>query len=90
VGCVCGKKEVPPPPSPVPDVLSAKEETPRSPEPLSVEEINLRIECPESTEQLTFSNYNLKYAWVSQRGYYPDGNHIFWKLCYMRITIFYL
>ena len=41
--------------------------------PLSVEEIQSRIEAPKESHSLTLAGITFKYAWVSQRGYYPEG-----------------
>ncbi len=44
--------------------------------PLTVSEIEKRIEAPKDTHVVNHAGINMKYAWVSQRGYYPDG-----KIC---------
>ena len=41
--------------------------------PLTVSEIEKRIEAPKDTHVVNHAGINMKYAWVSQRGYYPDG-----------------
>eukprot|EP00965_Chrysotila_dentata_P177474 5862088-Pleurochrysis_carterae.AAC.2 len=43
-------------------------------QPLTQEEVNARIQCCDSTlyYDLGESNYKLRYAYLSQRGYYPE------------------
>jgi hypothetical protein len=41
--------------------------------PLSDREIQSRIECPQSTLNMAIGKTKIRYAYVSQRGYYPDG-----------------
>jgi len=40
--------------------------------PLTAQEIQARIECPNESKPLEIGGLKMKYAWVSQRGYYPD------------------
>ena len=40
---------------------------------LSRHEIELRIDAPPNSERFTHSGITFKYAWASQRGYYPDS-----------------
>lgn len=40
---------------------------------LSSREIELRISAPQKTESFIQSDIKFKYAYVSQRGYYPDS-----------------
>ena len=40
---------------------------------LSRHEIELRIDAPPNSEKFTHSGITFKYAWASQRGYYPDS-----------------
>lgn len=42
------------------------------PVPLTALEIQARIECPTEMKLLEIGGFKMKYAWVSQRGYYPD------------------
>eukprot|EP01041_Mallomonas_annulata_P000526 gene526-1002_t len=42
---------------------------------LTAKEIQMRIECSNKSEELILNNFNLTYAWVSQRGFYPDAPH---------------
>jgi hypothetical protein len=42
-------------------------------EPMSNAEIESRIECIEKTETIVLGGLKLRYAYLSQRGYYPDG-----------------
>lgn len=42
-------------------------------EPMSNAEIESRIESIETTESLILGGIKLRYAYLSQRGYYPDG-----------------
>jgi hypothetical protein len=42
--------------------------------PLTPEEIQSRIECSEKAARLRLTkSLQIEYAFVSQRGYYPDG-----------------
>lgn len=41
--------------------------------PLSATEIQQRIEAPTESKHLAIGDIKMRYAWVSQRGYYPDG-----------------
>jgi hypothetical protein len=41
--------------------------------PLSPAEIQKRIEAPKETRTTNHDGLEIKFAWVSQRGYYPDG-----------------
>lgn len=40
---------------------------------LSQHEIELRIEKPLNSQSFVHSGISIKYAWASQRGYYPDA-----------------
>ena len=40
---------------------------------LSQHEIEMRIEAPQSSKEFHHAGVNIKYAWASQRGYYPDS-----------------
>jgi hypothetical protein len=40
---------------------------------LSQQEIELRTEAPQFSKEFHHSRVNIKYAWASQRGYYPDS-----------------
>jgi hypothetical protein len=42
-------------------------------EPMTNSEIESRIECIERTESLVLGGMKIRYAYLSQRGYYPDG-----------------
>lgn len=42
-------------------------------EPMTKAEIQSRIESIERTESVVFGGMKLRYAYLSQRGYYPDG-----------------
>ena len=42
-------------------------------EPMTNAEIENRIECSESSRTATFGGVKVRYAFLSQRGYYPDG-----------------
>lgn len=42
-------------------------------DPLSNDEINKRIDCIKETRTATFGSMTVRYAYLSQRGYYPDG-----------------
>ena len=42
--------------------------------PLTLDDINARITASKNIETLTIGAYTIEYAFVSQRGYYPDGN----------------
>ena len=41
--------------------------------PLTEKEIEMRIESPKEAQNVTVGGVTYNYAWVSQRGYYPDG-----------------
>jgi hypothetical protein len=41
--------------------------------PLTPLQIQQRIEAPSECKQLVIGGITMRYAWVSQRGYYPDG-----------------
>ena len=45
-------------------------------EPMSNAEIESRIESIETTESLVLGGIKLRYAYLSQRGYYPDGKSL--------------
>lgn len=40
---------------------------------LSQSEIEMRTEAPQSSESFVHCGISIKYAWASQRGYYPDS-----------------
>ena len=42
-------------------------------EPMTNAEVESRIECSESSREATFGGIKVRYAFLSQRGYYPDG-----------------
>ena len=42
-------------------------------EPMTNAEIENRIECSESSRTATIGGVKVRYAFLSQRGYYPDG-----------------
>ena len=44
--------------------------------PMSNAEIESRIESIEKTESLTLGGIKLRFAYLSQRGYYPDGKNL--------------
>lgn len=41
--------------------------------PLTATEIQSRIEAPKESQFLEIAGVKIKYAWTSQRGYYPEG-----------------
>jgi hypothetical protein len=41
--------------------------------PLTKEELQQRIVAPSEIQILSTGGIKIRYAWVSQRGYYPDG-----------------
>lgn len=45
-------------------------------EPMTNAEVESRIECSESSRTATFGGIKVRYAFLSQRGYYPDGKVI--------------
>jgi hypothetical protein len=45
--------------------------------PLTEQEIQMRIDCPKQSQLLELGGVTYRYAWVSQRGYYPEGNSVF-------------
>lgn len=40
--------------------------------PLTEKEIQARIEAPSQTQVLELAGVTYRYAWMSQRGYYPE------------------
>lgn len=44
--------------------------------PLTETEIEARISAPSETQNINIAGVSMRYAWVSQRGYYPDGKLI--------------
>jgi hypothetical protein len=42
--------------------------------PLTVQEIESRMEAPKKVQSFKLGKVDYRYAYVSQRGYYPDGN----------------
>ena len=40
--------------------------------PLSAKEIEQRIDASPATKLLKFDDFSMRYAYVCQRGYYPD------------------
>lgn len=40
---------------------------------LSKDEVRMRIVAPEQSQTFTQSGISIRYAWVTQRGYYPDS-----------------
>lgn len=40
--------------------------------PLTAKEIEKRIDAPSSSKLLKFDDFSMRYAYVCQRGYYPD------------------
>jgi hypothetical protein len=42
--------------------------------PLSEKEIQQRIDAPSEVQTTSIAGINFRYAWVSQRGYYPECN----------------
>ena len=44
--------------------------------PLSRQAVEGRIDCIEETKTATFGNLKVRYGYLSQRGYYPDGETI--------------
>jgi hypothetical protein len=41
--------------------------------PLSQSEIQQRIDAAPNNVDLVIADVSMRYAWLSQRGYYPDG-----------------
>lgn len=58
-------------------------------EPMSNAEIESRIESIEKTETAVFGGMKLRYAYLSQRGYYPDGEYNS-NICRTESTLQYL
>ena len=42
------------------------------PPPLTEKEILARIDAPQASQLLTVGGITYRYAWLSQRGYYPE------------------
>ena len=59
-------------------------------EPMTVAEIESRIECIQHTQSVTFGGIRIRYAYLSQRGFYPDGTSylipFYWSYCDSRMT----
>ncbi len=43
------------------------------PNPLTEQELQMRIDCPKQSQSLELGGVTFRYAWVSQRGYYPES-----------------
>ena len=41
--------------------------------PLTSQDIEMRIDCSKDIQTINLGSVAISYAWVSQRGYYPDG-----------------
>ena len=55
------------------------------------EEIKSRIESTEETKTVAMEGLRARYAFVSQRGYYPDGKILFVKFFFsLRARLIYL
>lgn len=46
-------------------------------EPMTHAEIESRIESSEKTHNVVLGGMKIRYAYLSQRGYYPDGKLLF-------------
>lgn len=44
--------------------------------PLTAKEIEKRIDASSETKLLKFEEFSMRYAYVCQRGYYPDGKEM--------------
>lgn len=59
--------------------------------PMSKQEIGKRIDAIDQTCTATFGGVTVRYAYLSQRGYYPDGKsggtYIFWRAYYVLVLI---
>ena len=53
--------------------------------PLSINSVQKRIESIPETKTATFGGLKVRYAYISQRGYYPDGN----ETLYISFRAFY-
>jgi hypothetical protein len=58
-------------------------------EPMTTAEIESRIDAIEHTKSATFGGISVRYAYLSQRGYYPDGTCIT-STPYQRSTVLYV
>jgi hypothetical protein len=56
-------------PAPLRDATSNGEE------PMTNDEIEKRIECAEESKSITLGGIKIRYAYLSQRGYYPEGKN---------------
>jgi hypothetical protein len=51
----------------------AVEQANLKPNPLTSQQIKARSDCPLDARHLEIGDIKTRYAWVSQRGYYPDS-----------------
>lgn len=42
--------------------------------PLTEDEILMRMDAPAESMRMVIDGVSIRYAWVCQRGYYPEGN----------------
>lgn len=54
-------------------LVVAKQPGPFAKKCLSQDEIRMRIVAPDQSQVFTQSGITVRYAWVTQRGYYPDS-----------------
>ncbi len=49
--------------------------------PMTKTEIDKRIDSINETRKATFGGVSVRYAYLSQRGYYPDGTFCLYEIC---------
>jgi hypothetical protein len=54
--------------------------------PLSEKEIQQRIDAPSEVQTTSIAGVNFRYAWVSQRGYYPECNNTTYLIDQIQLT----
>lgn len=50
-------------------------DTSQKPNPLTSQQLKARSDCPLDARHLDIGDIKTRYAWVSQRGYYPDSKY---------------
>lgn len=44
--------------------------------PLTLDDLSARITAPKKSESIKIGNYTINYAYLSQRGYYPECKYL--------------
>jgi len=72
MGCT-QSKAIPSTPTPTSKNSSFEQSANQKANPLTAQQIQARSDCPLDCKYLEVGDLRLRYAWVSQRGYYPDS-----------------